>query len=318
MRFDVCNGDADGLCAALQWRLQHAGPVQLVTGLKRDIALLERAPARPGDEVNVFDLSMQRNLEALQHLLDSGVRVRYFDHHAVDVIPVHALLDAQIDGGRDVCTSLLVDRRLDGAHRAWALVGAYGDNLTDVADRLAVDSGIDVAGRDVLRHLGEAINYNAYGEDEADVCVAPAQLYAIMVQYRDPWDMRSHEGVFAEMDALRRSDLDRGRACPTHWQDAQASVRMLPNAPWSRRVIGCLGNELASADPQRAHAVLRPQSDGGYLVSVRAPEGSRLEAQAFCRRFGGGGRAGSAGIEGLPSADLSRFLSAFAAAPWTR
>jgi hypothetical protein len=31
------------------------------------------------------------------------------------------LLDAQIDCASDVCTSLLVDRRLDGALRAWAL-----------------------------------------------------------------------------------------------------------------------------------------------------------------------------------------------------
>jgi hypothetical protein len=82
-RFDVCNGDADGLCAALQWRLHEPAPATLVTGLKRDIALLERVPANAGDEVNVFDLSMQRNRGALMRLLDAGVRVRYFDHHAV-------------------------------------------------------------------------------------------------------------------------------------------------------------------------------------------------------------------------------------------
>ena len=41
-RFDVCNGDADGLCAALQWRLHERLPATLQPGLKRDIALLER------------------------------------------------------------------------------------------------------------------------------------------------------------------------------------------------------------------------------------------------------------------------------------
>ena len=44
--FDVFNGDADGLCALHQLRL--AAPVDsvLVTGAKRDIALLQRvAPA---------------------------------------------------------------------------------------------------------------------------------------------------------------------------------------------------------------------------------------------------------------------------------
>ena len=37
-RIDVCNGDADGLCAVLQWRLADPQPARLVTGLKRDIA----------------------------------------------------------------------------------------------------------------------------------------------------------------------------------------------------------------------------------------------------------------------------------------
>lgn len=95
-RFDVCNGDADGLCAALQWRLHEPAPATLVTGLKLEIALLERVPAHRGDEVNVFDLSMQRNRAALLHLLDAGVRIRYFDHHAVRDIPSHPALE--VDG----------------------------------------------------------------------------------------------------------------------------------------------------------------------------------------------------------------------------
>ena len=45
MLIDVCNGDADGLCAVLQWRLHTPAAATLVTGLKRDIALLERVQA---------------------------------------------------------------------------------------------------------------------------------------------------------------------------------------------------------------------------------------------------------------------------------
>ena len=41
-RFDVCNGDADGLCAVVQWRLAHPAEAVLVTGLKREIALLQQ------------------------------------------------------------------------------------------------------------------------------------------------------------------------------------------------------------------------------------------------------------------------------------
>jgi hypothetical protein len=96
-RFDVCNGDADGLCAVLQWRLAHPAPATLITGLKREIDLLGRVPAEAGDEVLVCDLSMQRNQAALRRLLDAGVALRYVDHHKVDQVPQHAALQACID-----------------------------------------------------------------------------------------------------------------------------------------------------------------------------------------------------------------------------
>ncbi len=173
-RFDVCNGDADGLCAVLQWRLHEPGPAELVTGLKRDIALLGRVCAGAGDEVNVFDISMQRNRSSLTHLLGDGVRVRYFDHHAAGEMSVHPNLETHVDESSDVCTSLLVNRYLGGAHRAWALVGIYGDNMGAVADRLALDGGFEPGDCAGLRRLGVLINYNAYGEYEHDVCIAPA------------------------------------------------------------------------------------------------------------------------------------------------
>jgi hypothetical protein len=315
-RFDVCNGDADGLCAALQWRLHEPAPSTLVTGLKRDIALLERVRANAGDEVNVFDLSMQRNHGALMRLLDAGVRVRYFDHHAVHDIPSHSLLDADIDRAGDICTSLLVDRRTGGAFRAWALVGAYGDNLTQVADRLASESGIGAQDRARLRRLGEAINYNGYGDDESDVCIAPAQLYEILARYHDPRDMLVHERIADEIDALRGADLQLALAWPPRLQVARGSIHVLPDAPWSRRVLGSLANELANADPQRAHAVLKLQRTGDYAVSVRAPLAAPSGADELCARFGGGGRPRAGGIDGLPAAELESFFAAFSSSRW--
>ena len=317
-RFDVCNGDADGLCAALQWRLHEPARATLQTGLKREIELLERVHADAGDEVNVFDLSMQRNRAALLGLLAAGVRVRYFDHHAVRDIPSHPLLEVQVDCASDVCTSLLVDRRIGGAFRAWALVGAYGDNLAGVADRLAAECGIGSDDRLRLRLLGEVINYNAYGDDERDVCIAPAGLYAVMARYHDPRDMLAHEGIADEIDTRRRADLGQALAWPPHCHDARGSVLVLPDAAWSRRVLGCLANELANAEPQRAHAVLNLQRTGAYAVSVRAPLASPSGADELCSRFGGGGRARAGGIDGLPAHDLERFLAAFASTRWTQ
>lgn len=313
---DVCNGDADGLCAVLQWRLQTPAPATLVTGLKRDIALLDRVQAGPGDEVLVCDVSLQRNRAALLRLLAAGARVRYFDHHAPPDVPDHPNLETHIDLDSQTCTSLLMDRHLGGAHRSWALVGAYGDNLTGVADTLAVQTGMNSEERDRLRMLGEAINYNAYGEEESDVFIAPARLYETLLRYRDPLDLLQHESIAQQLDALRRDDLRRAADLPPHWQNNHASATLLPDAGWSRRVSGCLANELARAEPQKAHAVLKAVRGDAYVVSVRAPLSSAGGARELCQRFGGAGRAGAAGIDHLPAQDLDDFLEAFGATRW--
>jgi len=314
-RFDVCNGDADGLCAVVQWRLHAPGPAELVTGPKRDIALLRRVQAGAGDEVNVFDVSMQRNRADLLRLLGDGARVRYFDHHAAGEVPVHPNLDAHIDEASETCTSLLVDRYLGGAHRAWALVGIYGDNLGAVADRLAIDGGFEPGDCAQLRRLGELVNYNAYGEDERDLCIAPRSLLALMARYADPRDMLAHESVVEQIDAVRRSDLQQATGAAAFWQGPQGSVHVLLDAPWSRRVIGSLANELANREPDHAHAVLKEQGDG-YVVSVRAPLARPGGAHALCSAFGGAGRSRAAGIDRLARNELPRFVEAFASASW--
>ena len=114
------NGDADGLCALQQLRLAGDPAAEaaatLVTGVKRDIALLERvaASASAGDEVTVLDVSLDVNRAGLLALLAAGARVRYFDHHFAGDIPADPALEPHIDTAPNVCTALLVDRYLDG------------------------------------------------------------------------------------------------------------------------------------------------------------------------------------------------------------
>lgn len=317
-RFDVCNGDADGLCAVLQWRFHEPAAATLVTGLKRDIELLQRVPIDAADEVLVCDLSMQRNQTALQRLLAAGVRVHYFDHHAAGPFEPHARLDTHIDPSRDVCTSLLMDRHLGGRFRAWALVGAYGDNLTRVANALAADMGLAAEPRAALQRLGEAINYNAYGDDLDDVRIAPAQLYEIMARYADPLQMVAHEAIAAELDELRRADMQLAGEVAPYWRNDKACVYLLPDMPWSRRAMGCLANELTRAHPEQSHAVLKITKSGDYVVSVRAPQSSSGGADALCAQFGGTGGARTAGIARLAAKDVDRFILAFGAANWTQ
>lgn len=315
-RYDVCNGDADGLIAVLQWRLHDPAPATLVTGMKREIALLERVPAG-ADEVLVCDLSMQRNHAALLRLLDAGAHVRYVDHHLAAQVPIHPKLETQLDADPATCSSLLMDRWLAGRFRRWALVGAYGDALTAVAHRRAAGMGLDEGERAALRRLGEAINYNAYGDDAAEAWIAPDRLYRVLARHADPFDLLAAEADLVDaLDARRRTDLRLARAVHARIDTPQARLVVLPDAPWSRRVVGCLANELAQAHPQQAQAVLQPLAAGGWRVSVRAPRASPHGAARLCAGFGGGGREAAAGIDALAERDLPAFTDAFGGAAW--
>lgn len=313
---DVCNGDADGLCAVVQWRLHQPQSARLVTGLKHDIKLLRHVRATAGDALLVCDLPMRCNQGPLLRLLAAGVAVHYFDHHSVDVVPAHPLLQAHIEVGSHTCTSLLVDRYLKGRFRAWALVGAFGDHVDALALKLARALGLSWAQCQSLQALGESLNYNAYGDTAQDVYMAPAHLYKVLARYRHPLEFVAHEVIAQELAVLRQDDLQRGQAVPPERQNARACVYVLPDAPWSRRVSGSLNNALASAQPQRAHALLRMSAANVYVVSVRAPLAAPTGAAEFCRNFGGDGRAAVAGIDRLPASQLARFIDRFLAAPW--
>jgi hypothetical protein len=314
-RFDVFNGDADGICALHQLRLAEPAEAELVTGLKHDIALLERVEAGPGDAVTVLDVSLDRNREALVRLLDRGVHVRYIDHHLATDVPRHAALHATLDATGLACTSELVDRELEGRFRPWAVVAAYGDNFGEAAARLAAGLPIDRAGLERLRSLGESLNYNAYGVTAADVLVHPAELYRIVSRYADPFELLRSEPVLDRLERSRRADLERALVLPCRVLSDGARAWMLPDEAWSRRVLGTFANRRARDDPRRAQAVLAPLPGGGFVASVRVPSGCPTSAVDFCRRFpGGGGRVTAAGVERLDAAGVEPFLEGFARA----
>jgi hypothetical protein len=309
-RFDVFNGDADGICALQQLRLAEPVETTLVTGTKRDIELVARVNAQAGDEITVLDVSLDRNRTALERLLSGGVRVRWFDHHYPGAIPSHRLLETHIETSAEVCTSILVDRHLGGAHRAWAVVAAFGDNLAATAEALAVPLALDGPRLERLRNLGESMNYNAYGETEADLIVPPIELYRLLRPYADPLEFIAREPAAERLDEGRRIDLGQAAAVSAYRASKHSTLYLLPDAPWARRVIGAFANRLASADPTRAQAVAVPNSQGGFTVSVRAPLDARHSADALCRGYpSGGGRTGAAGIDHLPPDALDEFAA---------
>ena len=312
---DVFNGDADGLCSLRQLRLAEPLDSQLVTGPKRDIALLERVEAGPGDSVTVLDVSLQRNRAALLALLERGVRVRYFDHHFAGEVPAHPGLEAVLDASRDSCTSVLVDRYLKGRFRVWAVVGAFGDGLDEVALSLGGSLAFGAAELEALRELGRSLNYNAYGESECDLLIRPERLYQLLAKYPDPLRFAAKERIFKRLRGAQHADLDAAMDVAPHWKGEGAGAYLLPDRPSSRRVHGVYANHLVRIDPRRAYAVLAPRRKGGYVVSLRVPEARGTSADAFCADFPtGGGRRGAAGIDDLPEERVQEFIERFGAA----
>jgi DHHA1 domain len=312
------NGDADGLCALQQLRLAAASRKNaavretLVTGVKRDIALLERVVASSGDACTVLDVSLDVNRAGLEKLLAAGVSVRYFDHHFAGDIPADAGLEAHIDLSPNVCTSLIVDRVLEGRCRRWAIVGAYGDSMTAEGDALAAAAGIAPDAAQRMKALGIAINYNAYGETVEDLHVSPVELAAAMLPFADPIEFADASAACKRLADGMKDDMELAKRLTPVREVSGAIVFMLPDAAWARRASGTLANDKAKAHDGSAVAIVSPKTDGGYLVSVRVPRDFSISAEAFCRRFPtGGGRKTAAGINHLPSEEYEGFATAF-------
>ena len=309
---DVFNGDADGLCALHQLRLADPADSKLVTGPKRDISLLKRVEAQSGDRVTVLDIALSKNRDALDKLLEAGVQVRYFDHHQPGDIPAHPNFESHIDTDANVCTSLLVNRHLQGRQQAWAVTGAFGDNLADAARQAAVPLSLSADQLAQLQSLGECLNYNGYGETLDDLFFDPADLYRQLRPFADPFAFIAESPAYPTLKTGYQEDM--ARAVDVEPMEARASGRifMLPAEKWARRISGVFGNQLAVESPAQAHAVLTSKPEGGYLVSVRAPLVARSGADELCSQFdSGGGRRGAAGINHLPESELGRFIAKF-------
>ena len=309
--FDVFNGDADGICALLQLRQIEPRDAILVTGVKRDISLLDRVSAGPGDRVTVLDIAVEKNQPALDRLLGNGVDVFYVDHHNPGTLPTAPGLESVINTSPEVCTSALVNGYLSGAAAEWAVVGCFGDNLDSTAERLAatLESKPDLA---MWRELGILMNYNAYGAQVTDLHFPPDELFRRLLPHATP-DACFHDEpeIFGVLRTGYREDMDRSRDADRLLDEPSVAIIALPDEAWARRVSGVLGNQLTQEHPDRAHAILT-EREGGYLVSVRAPLNRRTGADDVCRSFEtGGGRSAAAGINHLPESDVARFIQVF-------
>ncbi|MFT5520386.1 MAG: single-stranded DNA-specific DHH superfamily exonuclease [Enterobacterales bacterium] len=312
-RFDVFNGDADGICALLQLRLASPQASQLITGVKRDINLLSKVSAKEGDQVTILDVSLDKNRSGLEQALSNGAEVFYVDHHFAGEIPEHDNLTTIINTTSDVCTSILVNKHLKGQFIEWAIVGAFGDNLKNSARSLCKSIDLSESEITALENLGVYINYNGYGASLDDLHFTPIELYQCLLNYKNPLDfIKSDSDDFNKLESGYHQDMATAAAVKAELVTDNIAIFILSNETWARRVSGVYGNDLANKHPDRAHAVLTHKENDSYLVSIRAPLNNKTGADVFCRQFEtGGGRSAAAGINVLPAQELEHFIERF-------
>lgn len=335
MQYDVFNGDADGIIALLQLRLAAPKKSVLITGVKRDISLLKQVDVSKATAVTVLDISLEKNIQSLQNLLDNEVDVFYVDHHRTGVIPNSNKLTTLLNTDANICTSLLVNDFLQGQYINWAIAAAFGDNMQASAKALAVKVGLTELEQAQLNELGIYINYNGYGASVEDLHFHPANLYQALLKYPDPFTLiNEQDSLFWQLKQAYLADMAKAQSAKVISEKTSVKAVQLADEAWARRVSGVFGNDLANQAPDRAHIVLtlnkekltkdnkpndNPDShlssdansnEPSYTVSLRAPLNNKQGAGDICSQFPtGGGRAAAAGINALPVSRLAEFIT---------
>lgn len=313
MQIDVFNGDADGICALVQLRLAMPTKSQLITGIKRDIELLDRVKVNQDDNVTVLDISLQKNHNALTKILEQGAYIFYIDHHQAGTIPTHKNLRTRINTNTNMCTGLLVNDYLQGKYKAWAVTAAFGDNLLASAKQTALPLSLSTKQLQQLQTLGTCINYNSYGASLKDLHFAPDILYKKLQPYTSPFDfIADNNNIFEKLVDGYNADINSAKNIVAEYKTKKIAVYILPDKSWARRINGVFNNNLTNNNHNRAHAVVSINNKKGYQISVRAPLNNKTGADKLCSLFPtGGGRKIAAGINHLTIKNLPKFIDLF-------
>ncbi len=282
MRWFAYNGDADGICSMVQWGLVHGVEGKRITGVKRDIVLLDRIHPSEDDEVIVMDISLARNHSMAQKLAQGGADITWFDHHlAGDKIES---INAYIDTSDNVCTARIVEQYL-GVESNWAQVALHGDGLSK-------HSSIPE-----YKELGELLNYNGYGADLTDLHFHPDELMMLCLESKTP-EQFMQSPAFAKLK--QGFDYDISNAESITEQDG---FFLLPNEAWARRVVGVMAHRIneKGAGPH----VIAIDKGSTFQISMRGQTG----IGELCAMFGGGGRATAGGIDNLPKAEITALMN---------
>jgi hypothetical protein len=335
-RIFLFNGDADGIVAQHILGLETGRPDLRITGRKRDIELLKLAPPLEQGQLHVLDVSLRRNLDALNALLPvldrGGLRIAWYDHHDPGDPPAHPGLTLHINQAPETCTGVIVNAVLGRKQPLWAAMAAFGDNLPATASALASAGGASAHEAALLRRVGVLLNYNAYGDEPGDALFEAADLAERMAPCASALDFCWEQSILGPLAAQFDADRERFQELAPLAETPAAGAFLVPDQPYARRYGATWANERVMRNPAQALAVLHPRQDGSYTVSIRAPrdwrggeggdgggegEGSGKGAPSaadLAREFPtGGGRRLAAGIDALPADLLERFIARFQA-----
>lgn len=281
MRWYAYNGDADGICSMVQWGLVYGIEGQRVTGVKRDIELLERVNPNLNDEIIVMDISLARNHARAVELSTQGFDITWFDHHLagdpIDAIATH------IDTSSDVCTARIVEKYL-GVESDWAQVALHGDGLSPHSSKPE------------FKELGELLNYNGYGADLSDLHFHPDDLLLLCLQAKTPQNFMDTQAFMTLKNGFE-SDLSNAKNI-----EPSNGYYLLPNEAWARRVVGVMAHRINErGDGPHVIAIDKGET---LQVSIRGSEG----IGELCKMFGGGGRATAGGIDALPKSEITALM----------
>ncbi|UJF17583.1 DHH family phosphoesterase [Vibrio sp. SS-MA-C1-2] len=314
MNYDIFNGDADGIIALLQLRLANPLESTLITGVKRDIELVNQHEFEAGDQLTVLDISFAKNRDGIEKALKAGASIHYIDHHRSGELFKHKQLKTNINQDINTCTSLIVDNLLNQKFHLWAITAAFSDNLSEKAAMLAKEAGLTEQQTEQLAELGLLINYNSYGSSLDDLNIQPEILYKTLLKYPSPFDLLNDpESPYLQLRDAYQADLLKLEEVEVKPYTETLQVYFLPNERWARRISGVFINQKANEEPNSAHVVLTEKQDYTYLVSLRAPLNNKHSAGEICSQFPtGGGRGAAGGINQLQRQDLSELLNVIA------
>ena len=181
-----------------------------------------------------------------------------------------------------------------GSEKAWLVHGADG------MDEISITGETSVA---VLEN-GKITGLDIHPED-AGLPVHPFE--AIL-----GGSPAENGAAFRRLLEGHANDLKAVQGLTPYTANDKATVYVLPDRAWARRLCGTLANQLVARNNGRSVAVLTPRSDGDFLVNLRIGSASASRADIFCSRYpAGGGRHGAGGIDRLPDQDMDRFINEF-------